>query len=490
MFGRSRLREQPGFATAQPGVGYTDALLLVSGTDNPAYARDSSASKNHLIPGTAPTRTMYGARQSMLFATASSQYLLTSRAIRIGKAFSVVCRVTPTTTNNGYTRILDTGYTTGLYLGSNTGTQYGFIVNNSALEGCVGGQQVAGVTDVLVATFDGTSTRLYVNGTLVATGTATAPATSSVLTVGRQSGTSAGYWNGGIDTIGFFPRALSAREARQIADNPWQMFGGQARGLKFFAPSSGGSTGTLATTNANDTSAASGTTTVVGTLAKTNANDTSAASGTTTVVGTLATTNANDSVAASGSVGSAGSSGSLAYTNANDTSAASGTTTVTGTVAYTNANDSVSASGSGGTTAAAVGLQHGFEVRTARRLEKPDSRLWWARRPKTITAEQADEKLEVVARKVSETVISQVSAGKPASKSEAKKAVKAEIANMPGFDWNAFYQRAYALAAEQAASQEKMASAAQLAAQVSAREIDRIARMNDDDEAELLAMLI
>jgi hypothetical protein len=105
-----------------------------------------------------------------------------------------------------------------------------------------------------------------------------------------------------------------------------------------------GVTGTLAVTNANDTSAASGTTTIVGTLARTNANDAVSASGTTTVVGTLARTNANDSVAASGSVGGA-VTGTVAYTNANDTSAASGTTTVTGTVAQTNANDSVSASG-------------------------------------------------------------------------------------------------------------------------------------------------
>lgn len=101
--------------------------------------------------------------------------------------------------------------------------------------------------------------------------------------------------------------------------------------------------GTLAKTNANDTSAAAGTTTVLGTLARTNANDTSAASGATTVVGTLATTNANDTLAASGSAGAV--SGTLATTNANDTSSAAGTTTVLGTLARTNANDSSVASG-------------------------------------------------------------------------------------------------------------------------------------------------
>lgn len=105
-----------------------------------------------------------------------------------------------------------------------------------------------------------------------------------------------------------------------------------------------GSTGTLATTNANDTLAASGTNTITGTVARTNANDTLAASGSTTITGTVATTNADDTLAASGVIG--GSTGTLSYTNANDTLAGVGTTTVGGTLARTNANDSLSASGS------------------------------------------------------------------------------------------------------------------------------------------------
>lgn len=127
--------------------------------------------------------------------------------------------------------------------------------------------------------------------------------------------------------------------------------------------------GTLAVTNVNDTSAASGTTTILSTLAVTNVNDTSAAQGTTIVVGSLATTNANDTLSANGSVGSAvgGSAaitnqndtlaasgtttilGILARTNTNDTSAISATTTVTGTVAITNQNDTLSAGGTVGT---------------------------------------------------------------------------------------------------------------------------------------------
>lgn len=123
-------------------------------------------------------------------------------------------------------------------------------------------------------------------------------------------------------------------------------------------------TGSLARTNANDSSAASGTTTVTGTLARTNANDTSSASGTTTVTGTLARTNANDTSSASGSVGG-GSSGTLAYTNANDTPSASGTTTVIGTLARTNANDSVSASGAAGVVSGTVAVTNRDDTATA-----------------------------------------------------------------------------------------------------------------------------
>jgi len=116
---------------------------------------------------------------------------------------------------------------------------------------------------------------------------------------------------------------------------------------------SSGVTGTLATTNANDTLVSSGSTTIVGTLAKTNANDTAAASGNTgSVSGTLATTNANDSVVA---VGSTTILGSLAKTNNNDSLASTGVVgSITGTLARTNANDTLVASGTSGTTYSAT----------------------------------------------------------------------------------------------------------------------------------------
>lgn len=67
---------------------------------------------------------------------------------------------------------------------------------------------------------------------------------------------------------------------------------------------SSGVVGTLATTNANDTLAASGTTVIQGFLARTNANDTLIAIGTSGIGGTVSVTNADDSLAATGSAGS------------------------------------------------------------------------------------------------------------------------------------------------------------------------------------------
>lgn len=113
--------------------------------------------------------------------------------------------------------------------------------------------------------------------------------------------------------------------------------------IAVFGPSAGGATGTSATTNANDTSAASGTT---------------------TVVGTSATTNAADTSSASGSVGSA-VSGSAATTNANDTAAAAGTTTVTGTAATTNAADTSAAAGWAGTVTGEVAATNANDYATA-----------------------------------------------------------------------------------------------------------------------------
>jgi hypothetical protein len=139
-----------------------------------------------------------------------------------------------------------------------------------------------------------------------------------------------------------FNTVLKPEQMIALTGNPWQVFA-PTRWLYLEETAASGVTGTSATTNANDTSAASGTSTVTGTLARTNANDTSAATGTTTVTGSLATTNADDTSAASGAVGQ--TTGTVDYTNNNDTSSAAGTTTVLGVLARTNADDTSVAAG-------------------------------------------------------------------------------------------------------------------------------------------------
>lgn len=187
--------------------------------------------------------------------------------------------------------------------------------------------------------------RLYINGVTQSPTTATALGTSTLnrTTVGGLVRNSPGiFWNGSVYLALSWNRALDDAEIIEISRNPWQVLLNQPKRFYLGPPTASTITGTSATTNANDTSTASGSPVIVGTLAKTNANDTSTASGTTTITGTLAKTNANDTSTASGTTTV---SGSLAKTNANDTSSASGTTSIVGTSTAINANDTSSSAG-------------------------------------------------------------------------------------------------------------------------------------------------
>lgn len=242
-----------------------------------------------------------------------------------------------------------------------------FFTYSSASAGIAATGKIDGNWHLWTGTRRGATFSLYRDAELIVSATDVVrniSQASRYLAIGsRGNGTTEAYRDGAAFALGA-NRALSASEIATLASNPWQIFQPPQRRI-WVAGTSSGSTGTVAVTNANDTSSASGTTTVVGTVARTNANDTSSASGTTTILGTVsvtnaadtssasgtttitgtsATTNANDTSSASGSVGD-NVTGTVATTNANDTSAASGTTTVTGTLARTNANDTSSASG-------------------------------------------------------------------------------------------------------------------------------------------------
>ncbi len=71
----------------------------------------------------------------------------------------------------------------------------------------------------LTGTFDGTTTRLYINGILVASGTNGAQSTMNTvaapLTIGRE-GPCTGWFNGKIDDVRVYSRTLSATEVLQL----------------------------------------------------------------------------------------------------------------------------------------------------------------------------------------------------------------------------------------------------------------------------------
>jgi hypothetical protein len=221
----------------------------------------------------------------------------------------------------------------------------------------------------MVLTTDGTAagTKCYIDGADYGLAWSSTPASwpsgSKLIHIGNYSGAATIDTDGSMLSFAYASRSWGAAEAKEFhVSKGLSLYKATSRKIWFVSSGVSGSvattnandtsaasgtttvTGSLARTNANDTSAASGSTTVTGSLARTNANDTSSASGTTTVTGSLATTNANDTISASGAVGS-DVTGTVNATNANDTSAASGTTTVTGSVAKTNANDTSAASG-------------------------------------------------------------------------------------------------------------------------------------------------
>ena len=362
---RGKFYKSPG-PQARIVQAYRNYAQFYSLMNGEVFARDIVNGNNlSTAPGAAPPTTAITPWGKSLHFDGSSQGLYSANKIPVLSAVTVMAWVRPAALNTNYARIAETDYATNFYLGSNTASKYAVMFNNSSLEGCIGGQQVIGQRDFVVGTFDGTNRNLYINGVLVATATATAPTFPQEIFIGKGAGGSYGYWNGEIDNVSVWSRAFAAGEIWQAYQDRGRLFEPPKRfiGANFSAGT--GTTGSLAYTNANDTVAASGTTTVTGTLARTNANDTVAASGTTTVTGTLTRTNANDTVAAtgtttvtgtltrtnandtvsaSGSVGSA-ITGSLAYTNNNDTVSASGTTPVVGTLAKTNANDTIAATG-------------------------------------------------------------------------------------------------------------------------------------------------
>ena len=146
--------------------------------------------------------------------------------IALGSTFSVSAWVNGAVSQGGYARILETRYNGGLYLGVNSsGTKYKFIVNSGAGStggcglafGCAEGGAIASGWHLVTGTYDGTTATLYVDGAVVASDTFTSPsATNFPLYVGRYYYASGFGWNGSIDDVCLYNRALTAGEVANI----------------------------------------------------------------------------------------------------------------------------------------------------------------------------------------------------------------------------------------------------------------------------------
>jgi chitodextrinase len=145
-------------------------------------------------------------------------------AFALGAPFSISAWVNPSVIPQvGYVRIAETHYATGFYLGTDTtGTKYKLIVNGgsgitgSCSYGCAEGGTISSGWHLVTATFDGATARLYVDNAVVGSDTFTPSTASLPFNIGVAY-TGSGYgWNGTIDEVRLYNRALTAAEVNAI----------------------------------------------------------------------------------------------------------------------------------------------------------------------------------------------------------------------------------------------------------------------------------
>ena len=189
-----------------------------------SIARDTSGSGfNGTVNGAAWTA---GKINSGLNFNGTTNAVVTP-SITLGGTFSVSAWVNPAVTGESpYVRIAETQYFTGLYLGTNlSGTKYKFIINwgfgstgtCGAQFGCAEGGTISSGWHLVTGTFDGTTARLYVDTVLVASDTFTAPQPSSLpLHIGQDYNNSGYGWQGALDEVRLYNRALTVAEVGAI----------------------------------------------------------------------------------------------------------------------------------------------------------------------------------------------------------------------------------------------------------------------------------
>jgi len=210
------------------GIGLTSGLLCYwpFNEGSGAVAHDQSGNgHNATLSSTTWTTGLFN--YGLSFNGSSSLGSIPSIPLTV--AFSISTWVNPTVTSqSSYAALAQVESAGGFYLGvDSTGTQYKFVVNNGSGStgscafggialGCAQGGTVTTGWHLITGTYDGTTGILYVDGVMVASDTFTATAAASVtLEIGRNY-SSGSTWNGVLNGMRLYNRALTAEEVSNI----------------------------------------------------------------------------------------------------------------------------------------------------------------------------------------------------------------------------------------------------------------------------------
>ena len=232
--------------SVEPASEFSDAYILWRGVGGGAIEFDASNYKNNaVVNGGTPYSIVGSDGRSIRFPNESTS-MVSSRAVSVSGPFTVFAWISNAVTpSSGYYRLLETNYTTGLFLGVNSArTKWNFIVNNASLEGCISTSSLSSARTFVCGVFDGVNRNLYVNGILEASSSATSPNSSSLLYWSTIAGGSAGGIQGDQGNVGYFPRAFSAKLVKSLYDEPQQLFA--PRSIWVPVSAGGGPTYTLA----------------------------------------------------------------------------------------------------------------------------------------------------------------------------------------------------------------------------------------------------
>jgi len=214
------------------GVSLTNGLLgywpLNEGSGSVAYDQ----SGNGYNAGLTNTEWISGPSSDAVNFNGSTSQAVTP-AIPFGGAFSVSVWVNAASTRqSAWAGLVQSQSGSGFYLGADaTGSKYKFVVNSgegssgscayvSVTEGCAQGGTVAAGWHLVIGTYDGTTAILYIDGAMVAADTFTAPANITVPVEIGASWNTAAVWNGALEGLRLYDRALSASEVASLFSAP------------------------------------------------------------------------------------------------------------------------------------------------------------------------------------------------------------------------------------------------------------------------------